>query len=170
VARPALSQNGAATPGVPGYLDPQTGVFKPLIQQPVEEADAPAAIAPTTGTLTFTITITVKSTNLGTDKIVCTANASTSEVVPPSGFRSVNETASVAATGSGSTRTCTVTIPYSWPLSTAKTDTVSLSYSVSAIGAAAGGGVPLRLSTQTLPSIKVPASGATTPISVDSTI
>ena len=169
VAQPALSQNGAATHGVPGYLDPQTGVFKPLIQRPVEEADA-AAIAPTTGTLTFTITITVKSTNLGTDKIVCSANASTSEAIPPSGFRSIEENASVAATGTGSTRTCIVTIPYSWPLSTAKTDTITLLYNVSAIGAASGGGVPLRLSTQTLPSIKVPANGAATPIAVESTI
>jgi hypothetical protein len=168
VGQPALSQDGAATPGVPGYLDPQTGTFKPLIQRPIEDADA-APATPTTGTFTFTFTITLKSTNLGTDKIVCAANVSTSEVISPSGFRSVNETASIAATGSGATRACTLTIPYSWPLSTAKTDTVSLSYTVNALPTIAGG-APLRLSTQTLPSMKVPASGATTAIAVESTI
>jgi hypothetical protein len=155
-------------PGILGYLDPKTGAFKPLVQRPVEDEEA-AALAPITGTFVFNFTVSIKSTNLGSDTIACTANASTNEFA--NGFNA-EESASVKATVSGSKATCKVTIPYSWPLKTPINDTVSLQYSVEAVGAGTATvlGLPNRLSSQSLPSIKVPLNGATTTETINSTI
>jgi hypothetical protein len=171
LAHPVWSQkaNDAAKPdGILGYLDPKTGAFRPLVQRPVEEEEAPA-LAPTTGTLVFNFTISIKSTNLGSDTIACTANASTNELA--NGFLA-SESASVKATVRGSTATCKVTIPYSWPLKTPAIDTVSLDYTVGAVGAGTATvlGLPNRDSLQSLPSIKVPLTGATTTETINSTI
>jgi len=135
------------------------------------EADelAPAA-APLTGTLKFVFTITVKSTNLGSDQIACTADASVSDGTFPAG-NVFDETAAVAATRNGSTATCTVQIPYSWPLTTPTTDMVSLDVSVSAPSVfTINSALPIRSHTRTLNSIKVPLNGATTTTNVAITI
>jgi hypothetical protein len=72
----------------------------------------------------FNFTITIKSTNLGSDTIVCQADAS---VVDTVSFVTLTESASVKATVSEATAKCTVTIPYSWALKSPSTDSVSLS-------------------------------------------
>jgi hypothetical protein len=59
-----------------------------------------------------------------------------------------------------------VTIPYSWPLKAASSDTITLSYAVEASGAS----LASRVSSQSLPSIKVPANGTTTTETIASTI
>lgn len=161
-------QTNAGAPGILGHLDPRTGAFTPL-QQTAEEVDLAALTAtpPTTGKFVFSFTITIASTNLGSDPIACEANAT----VFDSSGRTSTETASVAATKSGTTATCTVTIPYSWTLSTPTTDMVSLGFMISAANtAAASGGQPTRTTTQTLGSIKVPANGLTTTEALKATI
>ena len=160
-------QTNAGAPGILGHLDPRTGAFTPL--QQTAEADLAALIltAPTTGKFVFSFTITIASTNLGSDAIACEANVT---ALDTSGH-TFTETASVAATKSGTTATCTVTIPYSWILSTPTVDMVSLAYTISAVNtAAASGGQPTRISSQTLGTIKVPATGLTTTETLKATI
>jgi len=157
--KPASPQHG-----ILGYLDPVTGTFKPLVQNPApsEEAEMEAP-GPTTGKFVFSFTITISSTNLSGDTISCQAEASAFDVT-----RSLDESASVKATVSGSTATCTVTIPYSWTLTTPTTDMVSLSYTIYATSST---GQPTRTSSQTpLATIKVPTSGATTTETIKATI
>lgn len=162
LTQPAWSQKSPAKAGngILGYLDPQTGAFKPLVQAPAspEEADALAAIVPTTGTLVFNITITVKS-SIGTDTVACDANADVFEALTS---QSIGETGLVTATGSGGTRTCKVTIPYSWLLSTPGSDSVSLNIDVFAATSTNLLQQPARGHTQSLPPIKVPTLGGTT--------
>jgi hypothetical protein len=138
--------------GIPGYLDPKTGTFKPLIL--LEDLGGPAATAPTTGKLVFTFTVTISSTTLTTAAVSCTLEAyvigATDNYI---------ESAAAAATGTGASRTCTVTLPYSWILTTAATDTISLSYDVEAINTTSGA---YRDSAHSPAAIKVPATGTTT--------
>jgi hypothetical protein len=157
----------ATSHGILGYLDPQTGAFRPLAQTPAtpESEDALAA-APAFGSLVFNITITVKSTNLGSDTIGCGANASVFEATG----QSIEESAFVAATGTGATRTCKVTIPYSWPLSTPTTDSITLGIDVGAAASSSSLASPIRSHTRSLPPIKVPLGGATTTFTVAVTI
>jgi hypothetical protein len=175
LAQPVWSQKpnetAKPTPGILGYLDPKTGAFRPLVQNPVEDEEVEPALAPTTGTLVFNFTITIASKNLAGDTIICSAYASTSEFSSAGVGVSANETASVKATVTGSTAKCSVTIPYSWPLKTASTDTVSLNYIVEAVNTSTtAAGELARSSSQNLPTIKVPKTGATTTETIASTI
>jgi len=164
----AWSQNAdnATGHGILGYLDARTGAFKPMVQTPAEEdqASAAAAISPTTGKFVFNLTINVVSSLPSNEVIVCSATANVFDI--PS-ITTITEEASVVASRSGSKATCTVTIPYSWPLSTASQDKVGLGFSVSANSTT---GVLGRLSNHSLPSIKVPSSGATTTQTLNATI
>jgi hypothetical protein len=153
----------AVKPGILGHLDPRTGAFTPLVQRPLEDEEALEPLTPTTGTLVFNFTISIKSKNLGGDTILCFADASVFET---SSLFDAIESASVKATVSGSTAKCTVTIPYSWPLKSASSDTISMSYSVEASGTS----LATRTSSQSLPSIKVPPNGTTTTETIASTI
>jgi hypothetical protein len=161
------NESAKPAPGILGYLDPKTGAFRPLVQNPPEEEEIEPAIAPTTGTFVFNFTITIASKNLGGDTVLCSADATTFDTTG----LSATESASVKATVSGSAAKCTVTIPYSWPLKTPASDSVTLSYSVEAVNTSTTtGGQPTRSSFQSLPTIKVPASGATTTETIASTI
>jgi hypothetical protein len=152
--------------GILGYLDPQTGAFRPV--PPAVEADVEQPAATTiTGTITVTLTITIKSTGIA--NVNCTANVSVSDAVTTAPTF-LGETNSVAATGTGTTRTCRLTIPYSWSLATPTTDNMSTSYIVFG-GATATGGLPTRTSSRSpLDTRKVPANGATTPLTAAVTI
>jgi hypothetical protein len=80
--------------------------------------------------------------------------------------------ASAVARGSASTVTCKVTIPYSWKLASGGTDMISMSYTITspvAISTAAAE-FPLRISSQSIGSIKVPVTGTTTNETVAATI
>ena len=155
----ALGQaaNSQAKAGILGYLDPQTGTFRPYA--PVLQDDAEAAAAITfTGTVNVTITITVKTTSL--TNFTCSIGVSTSEgtALSPLGFEESN---TVAATGTGTTRTCKLSIPYSWGLTTQSTDVMTTTYSV--LGSTGTNGLPQRSSSRIpLDTRKVPANGAIT--------
>ncbi len=166
----SFAQNAGTkkSPGILGYLDPKTGVFRTL-PTPVTDSAEPAATTVFGGTFVVTFTITVKSAIATSAKISCSVTASLidAETTNPS---IIEEEAAVVATRSGSTATCTVTIPYSWNLATGSTDKVTLAYSlVAPVEATATTAFPQRLSTQDIATISVPANGKTTDETVTAT-
>ena len=145
--------NSQSHQSILGYLDPQTGAFRP-VPPAAEETDF-AASTVFTGTVTVTITITVKTTALST--FTCTATVSV-----PDGTTFWNESNTVSATGTGATRTCKLSIPYSWSLASQATDSMTTSYTVLGSGGTATA-LTQRTSTRTpLDVRKVPSSGTTT--------
>jgi hypothetical protein len=150
--------NSQATPGILGYLDPHTGAFRPVPAHVEEDASLPAATV-VGGTISLTITISVKTAGL--TNFTCSASVSVVDgatTVSPIIF---GESDTVAATGTGSTRTCKLSIPYSWSLASATSDTMSTSYTV--LGSTGTTGLPQRTSErQPLDTRKVPANGAIT--------
>jgi len=170
LTQPARSQQtegsqkkeGAAEQGIPGYLDPRTGAFKPMAKAPLEESDI--EVTSTAGDFKVTYNITVKSSIPSTAPVLCTFETFVSDI--GSGL-TMSDTMTVAATGSGSSRSCSLDMFYSWPLSTPGNDMVTLSYSVDATGTGTGT-FKERVSTQSLPS-KKPANGQTA-ITISATI
>jgi len=169
IAAPAAwgqTPNTSAKPGVLGYLDPHTGAFRPIPQMAAEDAELP----PTTtfgGTISVTITITLKTTGL-TNISCLAATAVTDNLTSPTPVI-YDETNTVAATGTGSTRTCKLTIPYSWALATQSLDSMSTSYSV--FGSTGTSGLPQRtLSRTPLDARKVPVNGTTTTLTAAVTL
>jgi len=157
------SANGSSKSGILGYLDPQTGAFRPVPS--ATEGPERAALTTYGGTITVTLTITVKPTTLTT--FSCTASVSVLDDIESS-LRGYNEGATAAATGTGTTRTCTLTIPYSWALATQSSDSMTISYAVfgsvkSAVTNRTSGLSPLE-------TAKVPANGATTALTAAVTL
>jgi len=168
LTQPVRSQKTNETPqhGIPGYLDPRTGTFKPMANLASPEESEIEALAPSSGDFAVTFNISVKSSIPSTDTIACTFNASVYETTTGKDF---TDSMTVAATRSGATATCKLTMFYSWPLTSPTTDLVNLTYTVSA-GGTGSAVLPNRESFQTLSSIKVPAVGATTTEIIASTI
>jgi hypothetical protein len=167
LAAPAVWGQGANTaikPGIPGFLDPHTGAFRPLPQAAVEDAEVPAA---TTfgGTISLTLTITLKTTAI--TNVTCSAEVSANDGLTT--FTFFGETDTVAGTGSGTTRTCKLSVPYSWSLTTQSTDMMTTSYTVS--GTAGTTGLPQRSAFRNpLDSRKVPANGTITLLTANVTL
>lgn len=177
LAQPVWSQD-AKGKGIPGYLDPQTGAFTPMVQSSIE-SEALAAITPTTGKFVFNFTITVNSAIPKNGVITCDARANISE---SSTGQMISERAFAFATlVSGTKWTCSVTIPYSWVLSTPTTDTAALGYHVgiaeafqitasNATASTVAAPLEIRKSDQNLGVIKIPLNGSTTTETVTATI
>jgi len=163
-------QNAAAARGIRGYLDPQTGVFRTLPHPELEEGAVPPALTTFTGKFVVTFTITVNSTIAATTKIGCEVDAGLDDL--STGNFISESAASAVVRGSATTVTCKATIPYSWSLGSASTDNISLTYTITSPVAisVATAEFPLRISSQSLPSMKVPVSGTTTNIAVAATI
>lgn len=170
LAQPVLSQTAARADqsGVPGFLDPQSGVFKPLALTGPGVEEILAASTTVGGKLVFNFTITVSSLGLGADTVVCTATASLVDSTATGGIF-ITESASVGVKEAG-TVNCTVTIPYSWTLATMSTDRVSLSYSIGVVGSTSATVLPNRISAHGLGTISVPANGTTTTQTIKATI
>jgi hypothetical protein len=163
-------QNSAATHGIRGYLDPQTGAFHTMPHPELEEGALPPVLTTFTGKFVVTFTITVNSVIASTTKIGCQVDASLDDIAV--GNFISESAANAVVRGSTTTVTCKATIPYSWALASAAQDSVSMSYTITspvAVSTAAAE-FPLRISSQSLPTIKVPASGTTTSIAVAATI
>lgn len=161
-------QNAAAAHGILGYLDPKTGAFHTL--PPPEAQDAPPVTLTTfAGKFVANFTITVSSTIASTTKLSCTLNA---QVLDTATGNIIEESAaSAVARGSGTTVACTVNLPYSWSLGSGSTDKVSLTWGIQApVAFTVSTEFPMRLSTQSLGSISVPANGATTTETIAATI
>ena len=177
LASPAFAQieNPAFVPHrTPGYFNSDTGLFEPL--HPMAQDEVSHSVTPTTGTLVFNFTITLKSTLPKNGIVLCGAGAEVSE----STFSAVESGAGFASLVSGDTYSCTVTIPYSWLLSTPSSDKIALSYKAEIvvgiqISATNGTGNTVmgtsgRASSQTVSSIAVPVNGATTSETVSVTL
>jgi hypothetical protein len=163
-------QNAAATHGIRGYLDPQTGAFHTIPHPELEEGALPPVLTTFAGKFVVTFTITVNSTIAATSKIGCQVDASLDDVTV--GNFISESAASDVTRGSATTVTCKATIPYSWALASAAQDSISMTYTITSpvAVATAAAEFPLRISSQSLPTIKVPASGTTTNIAVAATI
>jgi hypothetical protein len=156
---------------LPGHFN--NGTVKPTPNAIEDNPDVgQAALTTFGGTFVFKITITVKSTNLGTDTIGCAAGLSLADVNPTTFVVTGDweEGATVAAIRSGSTATCTVTIPYSWSLANGATDLVYPDYGIEVPASTSNPPLPSRLNSHSLSSMHVPANGATTTITVTATI
>lgn len=147
-------EKNSIKPGILGYLDPNTGAFRPV---PTASEESPNALTTFTGTITVTFTITLKTSGL--TKISCEAGVSVLDQIQTSP-RSYEESATATATGSGNTRTCTVTIPYAWALATQSSDSMSVTYVVLGTGTGTENARTSGLSP--LDAQKVPANGAAT--------
>ncbi len=166
VSLPAWAQaaNGTAAAtthgrGILGYLDPQTGAFRPKRTQVSAPVDS-TTVSITQGTFVVGLTVNVISSFPSGETYICSA---ISEVFEETSGLDFIDTASVAGTRSGNTVTCTVMIPYYWPLATPSQDTVNVSFSVIATGPASANGQPTRETDQTIvASYPVPAQFKTT--------
>jgi len=158
------TENGPAKPGILGYLDPHTGAFRPVPSATEEGPDA-YALTTFTGTITVTLSITLKTTGL--TNITCSEEVSVLDAVTTSP-RFFAESDTVVATGTGATRTCKLSIPYAWALATQASDNMSTGYSVFGITST---GPPQRSSSLSpLDTRKVPANGATTALTAAVTL
>lgn len=158
----------SAVRGIPGYLNPKTGAFHPVIEAQPQEGPPPA-LTTFAGKFVATFTITVDSTISSTTKLACIFSAS---LVDTSTGNVIEEiAASAVSRGSGSTVTCTVTLPYSWSLGSGTTDKVSLTWNIEApVEFSTSTQYPTRFSSQFLGSISVPANGSTTNEAIAATI
>jgi hypothetical protein len=160
--------NNAAKPGILGYLDPKTGAFRPVPSATDEVVD-PATFTTFGGTITVTLTITVKSTALTV--FTCSAEVSVEDNVSSGNPRSLAESATATATGTGATRTCKLTIPYAWSLATHASDSMSTGYFAFGNGASTTGADTSRSSSVLfLDTRPVPANGATTALTAAVTL
>ena len=156
------TENGPAKPGILGFLDPRTGAFRPV---PSGAEESPDALTTFTGTITVTLTITLKTAGL--TNITCSEEVSVLDAAATSP-RFYAESNSVAATGTGTTRTCKLSIPYAWALATQASDNMSTSY---VVFGSTSTGPPTRSSTLSpLDTRKVPANGATTALTANVTL
>ena len=159
IAVPTLwgqAASGQTMNGILGYLDPRTGAFR-AVPATVDDSDSLPAATVVGGTVTLTITITVKTTGL--TNFTCSASVTTLDgTISPTVY---SETNTVAATGTGATRTCKLSIPYPWSLTSQTTDNMTTGYTVVATTGTAG--LPQRTSTRSpLDTRKVPANGTIT--------
>ena len=158
-----------------GYYDSTTGAFQPLAK--AADAEQPP-VAPTTGTITFRLTINVKSVIPKNAVIGCTGSAT---VFDDSSTLSDDEIGSAIATlVSGTQYLCIVKLPYSWLLSSPTTDQVALGFDASidyGYQATATNGtatvvepIGARDTSHSLAPIAVPINGATTTESITVTM
>jgi hypothetical protein len=125
--------------------------------------DSPTS-SPTTGKFDVSFTVTLRTSIPSNATIMC------SVLVLVEGESGITtETYTTQGTRSGNQATCTNWFYYSWPLQHPDTDTVGLSYDVTAVSTTTND-LPLRDSDQAGPTMSVPANGAVTRITVDSTL
>ena len=147
ISAPAQETKSGAAHSVIGFLDPQTGTFRPLMAT-TTSPDLPSMAV--TGTLKIAGTIQIISLIAPTTLIECTATAVVA--ADPSGPITEEVTSMATRSGTDNTARCAMLIPYEWILQNLA-DSVSLSVSVSAGS---------RIHTRQLTTFKVPANGTTT--------
>jgi hypothetical protein len=170
IAAPAVmgqAASSAAKPGILGYLDPQTGAFRPVPQVLDDSLEFPS-LTTFTGTINLTITVTLKTTTI--TNVTCVATVLVEDAITTGSPRIIEESNDVTGTGSGSTRTCKLSIPYSWSLATQSSDSMNTDYSVFG-SASATNALPSRTSLLSpVDSRKVPSSGTTTTLTAAVTL
>lgn len=151
------SQNSTntITPGIPGFLDPQTGSFKPML--PVEGSGIDLAnTSQTGGKIVLTLTATLTTSFPTTESFSCGLNATVADVASGLTF---SDTIFVAAKRNGSTLSCAVTLPYGWDLASPTSDIMLVLYTINAINGTTG--FPERVAQHGVASIRSVPSGTT---------
>ena len=147
--QPIHAQQGA---GVPGFMYAD-GSFRPAVAR---RTTVTATTAPNyTGSITLTLTVVIVSSAATIDRsapVKCILDAAVG------GSDSVNETMQTYAPISGTQAVCKMTIPYAWYLANPQADYVTLGYNVSLFDQNGHG----RTTYMQIPTIAVPANGATT--------
>jgi hypothetical protein len=155
--------NRPPVPGIPGYLDPRTGAFRPM---PVvtDSEDPTPFVTPTTGKIVLTLTVALVSTFPTTEAFSCGLTATASDT---SGLTFIDSEL-IAATKAGGNLTCTITLNYSWALATPTVDHMIVEYTIN--GAVGTAGLPTRLADHGVAAMTVPASGKTTMFTLSTAI
>jgi hypothetical protein len=132
---PTEAQNATA-PGIPGYLNPASGVFQPVLSSLPTEAALKR-----TGKIVVTVTVQLDSSIPADQQITCNVSIGSND------FPGITNGASSESgvIRSGSSGKCTTTIPYVWLVKNAQT-TMSVSVGVST-GSFAFGSVSRTAST-----------------------
>jgi hypothetical protein len=143
--------------GIPGYLDPRTGTFRPVPLVTGNGSVGAPGVAPTYGKIVLNLNATLENTYPTGENYSCGLTASAFDASSGLSFIDSNQ---VAATKTGNTLSCTVTLTYFWALASPGSDTMMVEYSVNAANAA--GGVPVRLANHGVANFIVPVSGTTT--------
>jgi hypothetical protein len=133
-------------------------------------AETPVAAGLVSGTLTFTVTISLHPGFPSTSKIYCYIDASTNEYsAEPTGSFDAN--AYVTATISGSTATCTTSIKYGWWLASPSTDSLDEYVDIYTIYGTYGTAPYWENTSDWTNSVTgVPASGSTTSVKVSTAL
>src|SRR5579864_4311885 len=142
--QPTAVRFGSQTRGIPGYLNPQTGVFTTRPQ-------TSAVAAVTTTSVIFRL---IFNFNIEFNDQPSTSTFSCEVFVSPSGDTSPlfhDEDAVALSTDGG--KTCQVTILAQWDLGSPSTDTVFIDYTISSLQSISGQLVTLRSSSHNLPNI-----------------
>lgn len=108
-----------------GFQD-KTGIFHPLGQSP-DLMESPVVTTTYIGTISVTVTVTLKTPLPTGDKVACSVDAiaSSDNTLNPLASVTYDEIATSNATVSGSTAICKVNIPYSWVLLTPSTSIIN---------------------------------------------
>jgi hypothetical protein len=152
-----------------GYQDPRTGAFHPLVN-----AVPDATLAPTTGSVDLTLTISLKTALPSGGKIICGSEISASSQNETTFAESIwIEEAYSVATVSGSTAKCTVNVPYSFLVPAASAlvkNALTGSYTVEMVNA--GTALPSVVVYLNGPFYNgsIPTTGATTNVAQNVTI
>jgi hypothetical protein len=148
----AAVRPGSQTQGIPGYLNPQTGVFTTRPQT------STSAATPPTTSIIFRLIFNFKlefNDQPSTNTTAC--DVTISPIGDPAGF--YTEDAIGVSTDGG--QTCQVTILALWDLATPTSDSISINYSITSVQTTSGTNVPFRTSTHSLPSIPMLTNGQT---------
>jgi hypothetical protein len=148
---PHLSQAADATKGIPGFYDPTTATFMPLV---VPKA-VPLAKVNRTGTVKISITLNIEAA-IGTDEpISCDATISTFD----SSFTNSASASATVVRSSLTSGSLTLSIPYDWTLANA-TETASVGTNCSESGGFSAGSVGHSIAF-TVPGFTVPTKPGT---------
>ena len=157
-----------------GYYNSDTGLFEPI--RSTTQDISGAAVTPTTGTLVYKFTITLKSPLPKNGLVICSAGGDVIETT----YSADEQGFGTATLESGNTYTCSVSMPYSWQLHTPTTDKIILSYKAQTyeaiqLTASNGTGTTVittagRASSQSTAEIPVPADGTITTETVSVTL
>ncbi len=160
------AQTSSSTPkssGLLGYLDAQTGAFRPVPQVGKNSA-GPAALSTVTGHIQIKFVILAKSPAIS--RVECSSFTTVVDTA-----RVYEESATALATGSGGSWLCTVNVPYSWSLANPSSAEMITSYVVRATGPGLSGeNVDRSSRLSPFDARIVPPSGVSTLLTADVTM
>jgi hypothetical protein len=149
LALPHPSHAAGVTTGIPGFYDPATGAFAPMVTKVV-----PLVTVARTGTVKVVITLNIEAA-IGTyEPITCQASINSFDA----SFTNMASAAGLVVR-TGATGTVTITIPYNWKMAAAG-EQATVSANCSEGNGFSPGGVSHSISF-TVPGFTVPTANGT---------